>query len=534
MPRKNEGTIWRPKGRETLLIRITVKDDKGKTHRPWIELDHKLSDDKARTIAKKVAAKAQGQPWDPSQFKKKSTAAGPTTTADEYFDQLWLPSRSHLRSVRVDRYRWRLHISPLIGKKRMAEITTDHLRDVVEALDAKAKNDAVRFGAKTACNCWALVSKMFDDAVESKVRSLRILTVNPAKDVRPPDPPGDVEKQWLFPVELHQLLSCKDVPLVRRRLYAAAVYCYTRPGETLAFLWEQSIDLKHGMVRVNRSYDHIEDEFREHTKTEDSRHFAIEPILRPMFEAMWKKRDLSTGLVFQTETKLAETLRADLLAAGVDRSALHRRKRGALLMRFHDLRATGITYMAIRGDSDHDVRERAGHADFATTTKYIRRGHLAARAVVGDPFAPLPDCLLSESSTESSTGSGSNGQASGTVDEDESGRRDLNSLRGLRGPTDLRVLRGKSGANAGARTTTKNAVDDSETIRRDLIARNQKQRERLERLAAEGELVGPGLAMCRAFDASLRGNLDDVEDALEEAAAAAGFTYGPRSGKAGR
>jgi hypothetical protein len=41
---------------------------------------------------------------------------------------------------------------------------------------------------------------------------------------------------------------------------------------------------------------------------------------------------------------------------------------------------------ALRGDSDQDVRERAGHADFETTLLYIRRGHLArASAATGSP-----------------------------------------------------------------------------------------------------------------------------------------------------
>ena len=59
--------------------------------------------------------------------------------------------------------------------------------------------------------------------------------------------------------------------------------------------------------------------------------------------------------------------------------------------------------MAIRGDSDQDVRERAGHADFETTLLYIRRGHLAlSSAAIGKPYAPLPPCLLDESSQNSS------------------------------------------------------------------------------------------------------------------------------------
>ena len=57
----------------------------------------------------------------------------------------------------------------------------------------------------------------------------------------------------------------------------------------------------------------------------------------------------------------------------------------------------------MRGDTDNTVRERAGQTDFATTLLYIRRGHLAGGASIGDPFAPLPAWLtgiVQESSKE--------------------------------------------------------------------------------------------------------------------------------------
>jgi len=41
-------------------------------------------------------------------------------------------------------------------------------------------------------------------------------------------------------------------------------------------------------------------------------------------------------------------------------------------IRFHDLRATGITRMAVRGDPPQVIQSRAGHTDHATTLGYIR------------------------------------------------------------------------------------------------------------------------------------------------------------------
>lgn len=405
MPRERKGTIWRAPDNSQLKIRVTVVDIQGKKRRPWLELDPSVGDPAARRIAAKVSLEAAGEPWDPARFQR-AKVSGPVVTCDDYFTKLWIPSRvDKVKSLRSDRSRWTKHISPLIGNRALIEVQSDDLRDVVQALDAKASSGEGkgrdRFGQKSACNCWAIVSKMFGDATGSKLRELRILKRNPAIGVKPPDPPGTLERQWLFPAELDQLLRCEAVPLVRRRLYAVATYCYTRPGEVLAFLWGRSIDLKHGMVRVNRAFDHIEDVFHEYTKTGDSRHFAVEPVLKPLLAAMWAERS-KPGLVFPTLGHLADVLRKDLMTAKVARAALHVRRAGSQPLRFHDLRATGITYMAIRGDSDQDVRERAGHSDFETTLLYIRRGHLALTSAIGRPYAPLPECLLGESSQESS------------------------------------------------------------------------------------------------------------------------------------
>jgi len=79
-----------------------------------------------------------GQPWHPSRFQRLKTT-GTIVSCDDYFEKLWIPSRiGKLRSVRSDRYRWRKHVSPLIGSRLVNEITSDDLRDVAQALDAKA------------------------------------------------------------------------------------------------------------------------------------------------------------------------------------------------------------------------------------------------------------------------------------------------------------------------------------------------------------------------------------------------------------
>lgn len=471
MPRPKSGTIWRSEDGTELKARITVKDDLGRTHRPWLPLDPRFSDERAKALAAKISAEAQGKPWNPERAKRVQLV-GSSPTVEDYVQKVWFPSRvDKIKSLRSDRSRWRLHLSPLIGHLRMHEVTSEHLRLVVEALDDKAANnagiDGRDFGEKTAVNCWAVVTAMFRDAFASKRKDLRILPSNPALGVLPPDGPDAIEKQWLFPDELRQLLTCGAVPLWRRRMYAVCVYLFCRPGEVLALRWGSGVDVPHGMVRINRAYNSEKKRFNEYTKTGDTRHFALEPILLPLLEAMQREAGDGAELLFPTTTNLAAGLREDLLKAGVRREALHVKRKGARMMRFHDLRATGITYLALRGDTDNNVRDRAGHTDFKTTLEYIRRGQHAAGARMGDPFAALPQELLKPQPVESSSVSSGGDNGSGETAAVLVGSPGDGLPSGVAGGRPDAPAGGISAPSPPPGTSGANGQDDSKTIQTD-------------------------------------------------------------------
>jgi hypothetical protein len=93
----------------------------------------------------------------------------------------------------------------------------------------------------------------------------------------------------------------------------------------------------------------------------------------------------------------AELLRKDLRTVGVTRAELHiERDPLQRAIVFHDLRDTGLTHMAVRGDSPVVVQWAGGHTDFKTTQGYIARGQVEARRI-GAPLPPLPPELFSGS-----------------------------------------------------------------------------------------------------------------------------------------
>ncbi len=61
-------------------------------------------------------------------------------------------------------------------------------------------------------------------------------------------------------------------------------------------------------------------------------------------------------------------------------------------IRFYDLRATGITWLAIRGVDPLRIKQQAGHGSFSTTEGYIRCADVLGTAI-GDVFPTLPKAL---------------------------------------------------------------------------------------------------------------------------------------------
>lgn len=128
----------------------------------------------------------------------------------------------------------------------------------------------------------------------------------------------------------------------------------------------------------------------------------------------------------------ASTLRSALQKAGVSREELFINTRTHKHITFHDLRATGITWLAVRGDEPLKIQRRAGHSDLATTQRYIRTAEDAGGAhAFGTLFAELPVSVVM--STPSPSSDAPNGESSGN----RLGRKEKGSE-----PSDSEPLRG--------------------------------------------------------------------------------------------
>jgi integrase len=372
---------------------------------PTVRYDQRAKAEKlAHTMA--AASRAGRVPLPTAKPAPGASLEGDVTL--DAWGALWFQARAEggKKSTRPDESKWNTWVVPRLGKLAMATITRTELEAWVEWIDRQVR--AQRLAWKTAQLAWGLITSAMQTASAGKVKALRVRNDNPSKDVEPPEGGVAKSKVYLYPSEMLALLECELVPLAVRRAYAVTVYADPRAGEVEALHWED-LDLEHETAHVHRAKDPDDGVIRE-TKGRAARRFTLEPTLLPLLRAMRAERPLDE-LVFKPwplHKNRAGQLRAALVTAGVTRADLFANDLTRKHMTFHDLRATGITWRAIRGDEPLRIMHAAGHKDLTTTMAYVREAE-NVRTGFGDVFPPLPTCLLGAgaAAAESSPGSGS-------------------------------------------------------------------------------------------------------------------------------
>jgi len=364
--------------------------------RPWIALGEWPNSPQGRARAKETAAhhaprvKAEVIATPKRGPKAKAFRAAAGSWWDDYF--------RHREALGFDSNEgtYRTHIQPVLDKP-WVEVTPTDCERLRDALDAKALEG--KASPKTMFNAWTVFTTAAKAAAgqwkKDKPKKLRVRLDNPCTGIVPPDMDDAKELQWLYPDEFQRLVSCALVPLEARRLYALATYLFVRAGELKALDWSE-VDVERGIVSVRVSWDRDSGELKQ-TKTGNKgiRRFAIEPNLMPLLRAMHLEANGVGPVITMRQQKWwASDLRKHLEAAHVKRAALFRNDATCKRLRFHDLRGTGLTWMAIRGDDALKIQQRAGHTTFEMTQKYIRTAE-AVGEVIGAVFPALPASLLS-------------------------------------------------------------------------------------------------------------------------------------------
>ncbi len=285
-------------------------------------------------------------------------------------------------------------IAPVIGHIPIARVTHDHCRALVASLDRAVLGEQISW--KTAVNVWGEVTSAFRHASESKDDALRVRAVkdNPTEGVEGPTRGESKEKPILYPSEAMALLSCERVPLYWRRMCAVAIYTGARANE-IAALRAADVELAHASITIAKQVDRYNGGDKR-TKTKRARIIEIEPSLLPLVRTLVSQVAPGDRLVrMPADEHRANLLRAHLRMAGVCREALFVEDDPSRdWIKFHNLRDTCLTWMALRGDPNHAIQARAGHTDYKMTDAYVATARRLPRAAVGGVFPSLPASLL--------------------------------------------------------------------------------------------------------------------------------------------
>ncbi len=191
-------------------------------------------------------------------------------------------------------------------------------------------------------------------------------------------------KECLYPDEDRALLTCTDIPLLRRFAYGFLDREGTRTDELARFTW-LDIDLVHNRADLDENKT---DNPRAWDMRRDS--LLAMKIWRKYFRPNAKPTDLvftdDDGVAINVD-HLADQLRKDLKRAKVDRPKLFMRSKTRLRMRAHDLRATFITVSLANGRTWEWCQQRTGHGDAMKDT-YRRKAATWVAQQQGD-LAPL-------------------------------------------------------------------------------------------------------------------------------------------------
>ena len=405
MPKERRGTVEYDAKKGCYRIRLTLNDGS----RPWVDLTptarSALAEKRAREVAaerSKIARKENVRAEDFGLKPRAGPVEAQAAAAPDVMER-WLEAwtqhrqRRGLSTASESERVYRRHVAPVIATHvRMWK--GDDFRRLSRTLDEKVRTGELSW--KSALNAWGVATKMATDAASSKLDEIRCRSDDPSHGVEGPDRGVRKVKQYLYPSELLTLVASERVPIRWRRLFALAVYSYMRAGE-LAALERSDVDLEHATVHVHRSIDRVRNKGKvKSTKSAVARRIPIEPELLPLMRVLVAETRGTCIFKMPSAGVLSSKLKHYLARAGVERTELFASDATRKAMTFHDLRATGITWCAVRGDDPLKIMQGAGHAGFETTRGYIREAE-NLRSSFGSVFPALPKNLL-ESSGESS------------------------------------------------------------------------------------------------------------------------------------
>ncbi|MBK7398981.1 MAG: hypothetical protein IPJ34_22520 [Myxococcales bacterium] len=310
------------------------------------------ADDAARldAIAAKVAGLCGGE-----LVRAAPPGPAPTTFRDvreqltagklhkRYPDVVEAMSAEHAKDIarKAERY-----VEPIMGAKPVASVTLDDALEVMRRLPdtlSAASRRHVAWGMRRVLGL--------------AVFPLRLLAANPIPDGFMPKLGRPRARGFLYPDEVDRLGACDRVPLARRVLWSFLAREGMRKDEATGLEWSDTRKAGAvGWVDLDRGTVHLDE--HKTASTAGSRDWPLDPGVVVALTRWRALQGKGRRFVFGDGTTpiqtdhLADVLREDLLAAGVDRAELHATTDTRRAMNVHDLRGVFVTTSMAAGRTE--------------------------------------------------------------------------------------------------------------------------------------------------------------------------------------
>jgi integrase len=304
----------------------------------------------------------------------------------------WLANQGHLKpsSLRPVAIAWRVHVEPIWGRRRVADITFSEVQSWVIRF---AAGEGTRRSATTVSRAYGILASILDVAVRD-----RRISSNPARGVKLPRP---VRKEHVY-LTHEQVADLAQGAGDHAALVRLLAYTGLRWGEAIG-LRVKDVQLDERRIRVSVNAVEVGADIEVGTpKTHKRRSVPFPRLLQPDLEAQLMNKG-AEQLVFSDDN--GDYMRRTRVSGGSRswfKSALADAGLGPMTL--HDLRHTAASLAISAGANVKAVQRMLGHASAAMTLDVYsdlfdddlnavsdRLDEAYARSVVGKMWANGPE-----------------------------------------------------------------------------------------------------------------------------------------------
>lgn len=180
--------------------------------------------------------------------QRKGERVAPTKATFGEVADAWLKAQTNLRPNTLSVYGWAIetHIKPRFGQRRLVDVTTDDVSDLV------AEMTAAGYKPWTIRAVLTPLSRILGHAARRGT-----IASNPVKRLERGERPASSrsEIRVLDRKEITRLLE-HAAPALYRPLLSTAIFSGLRVGELLGLTWSD-VDFDHGQIRVRKQLDRV-------------------------------------------------------------------------------------------------------------------------------------------------------------------------------------------------------------------------------------------------------------------------------------